>query len=76
MKKELITELQTLITKAQDFATELTSHNILEKNLCGEEAIIIEHVDNKKEVRKVLLDRGVKPEALPASKNFPKDRIE
>lgn len=33
MKKELIADfLHTLTIKAKDFATELTSHNVIEKN--------------------------------------------
>jgi DNA-damage-inducible protein D len=66
--------LPTLTIKAKDFATELTSHNVLEKDLRGEEDITTEHVDNNKEVRKMLLNRGVKPEALPAAEDVKKVR--
>jgi DNA-damage-inducible protein D len=59
--------LPTLTIKAKDFATELTSHNVIEKNLHGENSISTEHVDNNKAVRKILQQRGVKPESLPAS---------
>jgi DNA-damage-inducible protein D len=38
--------LPTLTIKAKDFATELTSHNVLEKDLQGGDAISKEHVDN------------------------------
>lgn len=64
--------LPTLTIKAKDFGTELTSHNVLEKDLRGEEDITEEHVDNNKEVRKMLLNRGVKPEALPAAEDVKK----
>ncbi len=64
--------LPTLTIKAKDFATELTSHNVLEKDLRGEPAISDEHVDNNRAVRKMLLERGVKPEALPPAEDVKK----
>ena len=57
--------LPTLTIKAKDFATELTSHNVIEKDLTGETQISSEHVENNRAVRKMLIERGVKPEALP-----------
>ncbi|MGB4936090.1 MAG: DNA damage-inducible protein D [Ferruginibacter sp.] len=59
--------LPTLTIKAKDFATELTSHNVLEKDLKGDADISKEHVDNNMAVRKILKERGVKPERLPAA---------
>ena len=59
--------LPTLTIKAKDFATELTSHNVIDKDLHGEGKISQEHVDNNKAVRKMLDERGVKPERLPAA---------
>ncbi len=64
--------LPTLTIKAKDFATELTSHNVTEKELKGSDKISKEHVDNNKAVRKILLERGVKPENLPASEDVKK----
>jgi DNA-damage-inducible protein D len=64
--------LPTLMIKAKDFATELTSHNVVDKDLSGDKAISKEHVDNNKEVRKMLLKRGVKPENLPPSEDVKK----
>lgn len=64
--------LPTLTIKAKDFATELTSHNVTEKHLKGENAISKEHVDNNMAVRKMLIERGVKPEQLPASEDLKK----
>lgn len=64
--------LPTLTIKAKDFATELTSHNVLEKDLKGEPSISNEHIENNKAVRKMLLERGVKPEALPPSEDVKK----
>jgi DNA-damage-inducible protein D len=64
--------LPTLTIKAKDFASELTSHNVAEKDLHGETAIGKEHVDNNAAVRKMLNERGVKPEALPAAEDVKK----
>jgi DNA-damage-inducible protein D len=64
--------LPTLTIKAKDFATELTSHNVVEKDLKGENQIATEHVENNKAVRKMLLERGVKPEALTPSEDVKK----
>jgi DNA-damage-inducible protein D len=64
--------LPTLTIKAKDFATELTSHNVIEKELKGNEAIGKEHIDNNVAVRKMLKERGVKPEALPAVEDVKK----
>ena len=64
--------LPTLIIKAKDFATELTSHNVIEKDLTGEPQISGEHVENNRAVRKMLLERGVKPESLPPAEDIKK----
>jgi DNA-damage-inducible protein D len=63
--KPLADFLPTLTIKAKDFANELTSHNVIEKDLNRQNQISQEHVDNNKAVREMLLKRGVKPEALP-----------
>jgi DNA-damage-inducible protein D len=70
--KPLADFLPTLTIKAKDFATELTSHNVVEKNLKGEGQITKEHIDNNLEVRKMLKNRGVKPENLPALEDVKK----
>ena len=64
--------LPTLTLKAKDFATELTGHNTIEKDLKGEEPITQEHIDNNKAVRKMLIERGVKPEQLPPAEDVKK----
>ena len=64
--------LPTLTIKAKDFATELTSHNVSEKDLKGQSTIIKEHIDNNLAVRKILMKRGVKPEELTASEDLKK----
>jgi DNA-damage-inducible protein D len=70
--KPLADFLPTLTIKAKDFATELTSHNVVEKDLKGNDKIGKEHVDNNLAVRKMLIERGVKPEQLPASEDATK----
>jgi DNA-damage-inducible protein D len=64
--------LPTLTIKAKDFATELTGHNVVDKDLRGEPSITKEHVDNNSAVRKMLGERGVKPEALPPAEDVKK----
>ena len=64
--------LPTLTIKAKDFATELTSHNVIEKDLSGENQISNEHVENNQAVRKMLIERGVKPESLPPAEDVKK----
>ena len=64
--------LPTLTIKAKDFAAELTSHNVVDKNLQGQHAIQSEHVDNNLAVRKILQERGVRPEALPPAEDVRK----
>ena len=64
--------LPTLTIKAKDFATELTSHNVVDKDLKGDSQITHEHVENNLAVRKILHDRGVKPEQLPPAEDVKK----
>ena len=66
--------LPTLTIKAKDFAAELTSHNVQEKDLKGDRAISREHIDNNREVRSMLIKRDVKPEDLPAAEDVEKVR--
>ncbi len=64
--------LPTLTLKAKDFATELTSHNVTEKDLKGRENISKEHIDNNLAVRKILIERGARPEQLPPAEDVKK----
>jgi DNA-damage-inducible protein D len=64
--------LPTLTIKAKDFATELTSHNVIDKNLKGDRDITNEHIENNLEVRKMLRNRGVIPENLPIAEDVKK----
>ncbi len=64
--------LPTLTIKAKDFATELTSHNVVDKDLKGDTQISREHIENNKAVRAMLKDRGVIPENLPIAEDVKK----
>jgi len=70
--KPLADHLSTLAIKAKDFANELTSHNVVEKDLKGVSKISEEHIENNRAVRKMLGERGVKPENLPAGEDTQK----
>lgn len=64
--------LPTITIKAKDFATEITNFNIRRDDLRREGEIASEHVKNNKDVRKVLTDRGIKPEELPPAEDIKK----
>lgn len=64
--------LPTITIKAKDFATEITIFNAKDKFLKTEGEISAEHIKNNKGVRKLLLDRGIKPEELPAEEDIKK----
>ena len=64
--------LPTITIKAKDFATEITVFNTKEKNLRTGGQITAEHIKNNKSVRQVLLNRGIKPENLPAEEDLKK----
>jgi DNA-damage-inducible protein D len=70
--KPLADLLSTLAIKAKDFANELTSHNVVEKDLKGVNIISEEHIENNRAVRKMLGERGVKPENLTAGEDTQK----
>jgi DNA-damage-inducible protein D len=62
----------TIILKAKDFATEITIHNARAHQMGTEPEISREHVTNNAAVRKTLLDRGIRPESLPAAEDVKK----
>ena len=64
--------LPTISIKAKDFAAEMTSVNVQTKDLHGEVSISKEHVDNNAAVRKMLTERGIIPEDLPAAEDVKK----
>jgi DNA-damage-inducible protein D len=62
----------TIILKAKDFAAEITIFNARQNRLTSEGAISTEHVTNNEAVRKTLLERGIRPESLPAAEDVKK----
>ncbi|MCQ2112093.1 MAG: DNA damage-inducible protein D [Bacteroidaceae bacterium] len=64
--------LPTISIKAKDFAAEMTSVNVQQKDLHGISSIEREHIDNNKAVRDMLLSRGITPEQLPAGEDVKK----
>jgi DNA-damage-inducible protein D len=64
--------LPTISIKAKDLAAEMTSINVQSKDLKGHAPIEKEHVDNNSAVRKMLLERDIVPENLPAAEDVKK----
>jgi len=64
--------LPTIGIKAKDLAAEMTSVNVQSKDLHGLPTIELEHVDNNTAVRKMLLERGIRPETLPPAEDVKK----
>ena len=64
--------LPTLTIAAKNLATEMTNYNVEEKGLQGESPITEEHVQNNRTVRKMLGERGIKPEELPPAEDIKK----
>jgi DNA-damage-inducible protein D len=64
--------LPTITIKAKDFANEITNFNIKQNDLRTEHGISGEHVKNNQEVRRLLVDRGIVPERLPAEEDVKK----
>ena len=59
----------TIILKAKDFATEITIFNARQHGMQSESAISSEHITNNQAVRNTLLERGIRPETLPAAED-------
>ena len=64
--------LPTISIKAKDFAAEMTSVNVQTKDLQSETMIAREHIDNNAAVLRMLLERGIVPENLPAAEDVKK----
>ena len=64
--------LPTISIKAKDLAAEMTSVNVQSKDLQSETNITKEHIDNNLAVRRMLLERGIIPEELPAAEDVKK----
>jgi DNA-damage-inducible protein D len=62
----------TIILKAKDFAAEITIFNARQHGMNSESAISREHVTNNLAVRNTLLERGIRPESLPAAEDVKK----
>lgn len=72
IKRPLADFAPTIILKAKDFATEITIHNARENQMGSETTISNEHITNNEAVRKTLLERGIRPETLPAAEDVKK----
>ena len=64
--------LPTLTIAAKNLATEMTNYNVEGKDLYGENAITVEHMQNNKSVRDMLGQRGIRPEELPPAEDIKK----
>lgn len=71
-KRPLADFLPTLTIAAKNLATEMTNYNVVQKDLQGESAITVEHVQNNSSVRSMLGERGIKPEELPPAEDMKK----
>jgi DNA-damage-inducible protein D len=71
-KRPLADFAPTIILKAKDFATEITIHNARENQMRSEPQISREHITNNQAVRNTLLNRGIRPEALPPAEDVKK----
>lgn len=64
--------LPTVTIAAKNLATEMTNHNVEQNDMYGEDPITDEHVQNNSTIREMLVERGIKPEELPAEKDLKK----
>lgn len=64
--------LPSVTIKAKDFATEVTNVQIQKRDLRSEDSVTREHVQNNKDVRKILTDREIVPENLPPAEDVQK----
>lgn len=64
--------LPVITIKAKDFASEITIFNVKDKDIISGQQISWEHIRNNKGVRKLLQERGIKPEELPAEEDVKK----
>lgn len=64
--------LPTVTISAKNFATEITNFNVNKNNLQGEMDITKEHIKNNKDIRHVLINNDIFPEALPPEEDVKK----
>jgi DNA-damage-inducible protein D len=68
-----LSEIKERITiKAKDFANEINNFNTQQNEMRTEFKITDEHVRNNREVRQLLVDSGIVPEALPPAEDVKK----
>ena len=65
--------LPTITIKAKDFANEITTTQVKQREMRGEASISQEHVNNNSDVRKLLTDRNIVPENLPGVEGVKKN---
>jgi DNA-damage-inducible protein D len=71
-KRPLADFLPTVTITGKAFANALTEQNVVGKNLRGESTIESEHEASNRAVRNAMLERGIRPEALPAAEDIKK----
>lgn len=71
-KRPLADFLPTVTITAKNLATEITNHNVKNKNLQGENNISTEHITNNEDIRGVLLKNDIVPEELPPEEDIKK----
>lgn len=64
-RRPLADFLPTITIKAKDFANEVTHTQVKRHDLHDEPIVTSEHVRNNTDVRRILTDRNIHPEALP-----------
>ena len=64
--------LPTVTITAKNLATEITNYNVRRDDLQGEFPITTEHIQNNKSIRSLLIERGIRPEALPPEEDLKK----
>jgi DNA-damage-inducible protein D len=68
----LADRLPPVTVAAKNLATEMTNLHVEQDDLYGETPIASEHVQNNRSVRKMLGDRGIRPEELPPEEDIKK----
>ena len=68
----LADKLPAVTIAAKTLATEMTNLKIEQDDIQGEQPITDEHIQNNSSVRKMLSDRGIKPERLPPEEDIKK----
>ncbi|MGV8171098.1 MAG: DNA damage-inducible protein D [Candidatus Woesearchaeota archaeon] len=71
-KRPMADFLPTVTITAKNLATEITNFNVKKEDLNGENIITAEHVRNNSDIRKLLVNRGIKPEELPPEEDLKK----